>query len=288
MREMNKRFKALKGRITEMIVTRDVFGMRKRLTTNAEIQPGQYRFSTSSEKVAGFMSWLQDEIDQNVLEIVEGPIQPAAGYPEWQTKYITSAYQKGMAQAYGILKKGGVLSAGAAAFDPTFLSPFHVDRVGLLYVRNFEELKGITAKMSQEIARELARGMAEGRGPRYIASQINKKVEGVGLARARIMARTEIVRAHHKATIGIYKQAGILGIKVMAEWLTAGDDRVCSLCQPLEGEIFPIEKAEEMLPLHPQCRCTTVPVTENIPASDGTTLEEAEARYEDVPEGSFE
>jgi len=50
-----------------------------------------------------------------------------------------------------------------------------------------------------------------------------------------------------------YQNWAVEGIVVKAEWSTAQDNRVCQQCAPLEGEIFPLETAMNMIPLHPSC-----------------------------------
>jgi SPP1 gp7 family putative phage head morphogenesis protein len=77
--------------------------------------------------------------------------------------------------------------------------------------------------------------------------------------RAEILARTETIRAHHAANMGEYRAAGALGITVLAEHLTAGDDRVCPQCAPLQGKRYELDEAEYMIPVHPQCRCVAIP-----------------------------
>ena len=139
-----------------------------------------------------------------------------------------------------------------------FNAPIHVDRIGLLYTRTFSELKGITQAMDQQISRVLAQGIAEGRNPREIARILNNRVDKIGITRARALARTEIIRAHHQATIAEYKQFGVEGVKVKAEWLTAGYG-VCPECSDLEGRVFTLDKIEGMIPLHPNCRCVAIP-----------------------------
>jgi SPP1 gp7 family putative phage head morphogenesis protein len=153
-------------------------------------------------------------------------------------------------------------------------APFHIDRLGLLYTRTYNELKGITDAMDQQLSRVLAQGIADGDGPRLIARKmvgvITGRGEELGLRdslgrwipakrRAEILARTEIIRAHHVATIQEYRNWGVVGVHVKAEWATAGDDRVCSECASLEGKIFTLDEIEPMLPLHPQCRCISLP-----------------------------
>jgi len=79
------------------------------------------------------------------------------------------------------------------------------------------------------------------------------------MRRASMLARTEVIRAHHLATIQEYRNWGLEGIRVQAEWSTAGDDRVCSRCMALEGRIFTLDEIEPMIPLHPGCRCISLP-----------------------------
>jgi SPP1 gp7 family putative phage head morphogenesis protein len=74
-----------------------------------------------------------------------------------------------------------------------------------------------------------------------------------------MIARTETVRAHHKATIGEYRQAEAIGITVKAEFQTRSGNP-CPECSALEGQIFTIDEADDLIPVHPNCYCVTLPV----------------------------
>jgi very-short-patch-repair endonuclease len=50
-----------------------------------------------------------------------------------------------------------------------------------------------------------------------------------------------------------YRNWGVEGVRVMAEWVTAGDGRVCPLCAPMDGKVFTIDQIENMIPAHPNC-----------------------------------
>jgi len=144
-----------------------------------------------------------------------------------------------------------------------------MDRIGLLYGRTFSGLKGITAAMDTQISRVLAQGMADGDGPRLLARKLIATINGTGMGelaitdtlgrfipaarRAEMLARTEIIRAHHNATIQEYRNWAVEGVKVKAEFVTAGDDRVCDRCAALEREVFTLDRIEGMIPLHPNC-----------------------------------
>jgi intein/homing endonuclease len=42
-------------------------------------------------------------------------------------------------------------------------------------------------------------------------------------------------------------------VSIKSEFVTAGDDRVCSQCEALEAQIFTIEEAQGIIPVHPSC-----------------------------------
>jgi hypothetical protein len=41
---------------------------------------------------------------------------------------------------------------------------------------------------------------------------------------------------------------------------TVGDDRVCDICEGYEGNTYTLAEARELIPAHPNCRCSIVPV----------------------------
>ena len=68
-----------------------------------------------------------------------------------------------------------------------------------------------------------------------------------------IIARTETSKAVNMGRIDSYTQSGVVK---NVEVLTAGDNRVCPICEPLDRQIFSLTEAEAVIPIHPQCRCT--------------------------------
>jgi len=156
--------------------------------------------------------------------------------------------------------------------------PIHADRVGVIYLRTFTELQGITEAMDVQISQILAQGLLEGKGARDLADAIANVLLGgtKGSAtniigrfidarrRAEMIARTEIIRAHHLGMIQQYRNWGLIDVQVQAEWKTAGDNRVCELCSELEGKIFTLDEIEGLIPYHPNCRCLALPWSEEI------------------------
>jgi len=128
--------------------------------------------------------------------------------------------------------------------------------------------------MDQQISRVLTQGMGDGDGPRLLARKLNAVIRGGGAdlgitdalgrfipaeRRAEVLARTEVIRAHHQAMIQEFKNWKVQGITVMAEFRTAGDNRVCYECSLNEGKFYTLQQAENLIPVHPQCRCMALP-----------------------------
>jgi len=260
---VNRRFNGLKRIIKKAVVDYDVFGLIPIETLEitpeeavATITARQYAFMRSGEKVDAFMAWLSEMEKEQILEVTYrfGGIR---GVEEaWTDTYIQSAYQKGIISSRQRMRAKGIdipmFEESVGSLAGLFNTPFFADRVGLLFTRTFNELKGVTNAMDQQISRVLAQGMAEGKHPLEIARMLNNRVDKIGITRARMIARTEIIRAHHLASINEYRNAGIIGVEVLAEWMTAGTG-VCELCAPLEGKIFSLDTIENMIPAHPNC-----------------------------------
>jgi SPP1 gp7 family putative phage head morphogenesis protein len=262
----------LKGVIRKAIIDEDVFGLKEDngLTAYASDIPSmstpgprRFTFNRTQDKIEAFMDWLQEQQDKGILEVADRPQLGLAVDEAWTNKYIKPAYRKGITRANSELRKAGYDVPSIddqGGLDAVFNQEFHADRAGVVYTRTFNELKGITQAMDQQISRVLADGLAQGLHPREMASNINDRVDKVGLSRARTLARTETIRAHHVATVQTYRNWGAAGVKVQAEWTTAGDARVCAECAGLEGRVYSIEEIEPMIPAHPNCRCVSIPV----------------------------
>ena len=90
---------------------------------------------------------------------------------------------------------------------------------------------------------------------------MTKNIEGLTRTRAIVIARTEVIAAHAEGQLDSYERLGIQEVQVQAEWMTAGDNRVCPECETLEGATLTVTEARGLIPRHPQCRCAWVPVT---------------------------
>lgn len=260
-------FADLNTSIRQGILEDDVLGLD--IDVLSDPPNKDFRFLSNSRKEAAFNEWLDTAIEQDILTKIDRD----------GNTYIRSAYSKGVQDADRALRSQGVTVPDADLND-IFNMGVHQNALEDLYTRNFENLKNITTYMSDEMGEELAKGLAEGKGPGDIARNITNRVDKVGKHRATLLARTEVINAYSGATLNRYERLNVGTVTITAEWLTAGDDRVCPICQTLEGQTWTIQEAREDTfqfnagpnepssltgeypvkpPTHVQCRCRVIP-----------------------------
>ena len=279
VRDLNKRFLALRGLIRKAVVEQDVFGLTN-ISTHALPDREAFAFDRSGQKVDAFMNWLRQQVNRDMLEIRYIQQLGTSTEAAWTNMYIQDSYKRGVIRARYEMKVAGYEVPSleqTGGIQAAMQQPFHMDRVGLLYTRTFNDLRGITDAMDHQISRVLAEGMANGDGPALLARKMNAAISGKGIGdlgltdtlgrfipaqrRAQTLARTEMIRAHHSATIQEYKNWAVEGVEVQAEWASTGDDgRTCDECLDLDGSVYTLDEIERMIPLHPNCRCIALPV----------------------------
>ena len=79
--------------------------------------------------------------------------------------------------------------------------------------------------------------------------------------RSERIARSEVIRASNFAATEAFDQSGVVD---EVQWLATPDDRIDSECADLDGQTIKLGSSfasgVEYPPLHPNCRCTVVPV----------------------------
>jgi HK97 family phage portal protein len=144
-------------------------------------------------------------------------------------------------------------------------------------------LKGIS-NMNKTTKSKLQKQLQEAVKNNEAIPDIKKRIRNVftaaTAARAEKIARTEVFKASNAATLEGYKQSGVVRGK---EWFTALDERVCEWCSPMHGKVKALDsnyfhQGESFVgkdghtinftlddvgtpPLHPNCRCTLLPIT---------------------------
>lgn len=256
VRLIRSRLRWLIARIKFFIDTEDALALRNK-TTFVRMQERQYEFQTDETKLRAFNEWLEEQIQQGVLN-----------FQDQNKKLIESAYKRGLSNAFASSKQAK-LASDLGVGDQTkeqflrtaFATPENINKIRFLATRSFEQMKGITAPIASKMNFILAKGLAEGRNPRDIAREMANAIGTLSRTRAEVIAKTELVAAHASGQLDAFRDLGVEELGVRAEWVTAGDARVCTICASMEGKTFTLEEAEGLIPRHAQCRCVWEPAT---------------------------
>lgn len=252
VRKLNVRFRNF---------TRDI----RSFFTDNTFKVSNFEYNYNVQMINEFMAFLEDKIETNFFtgKVPEG---------QWYTQYLDRAYNKGILNAKEELRRSGVdvaytadelqkvnlmggalpsLQIGTRAVQRAI----HLEALQVLYTRDYAELRGVTRAMSQQISRVLSDGVEQGKGISMIADDIIDRIDKIGLTRAKLLARTEVIRAYNLSKINEGKDlAKIYEEPVFYKWRTAGDSRVREEHQERNGNIYSAEKAMGLIG-EANCRC---------------------------------
>jgi SPP1 gp7 family putative phage head morphogenesis protein len=263
-RAIRRRFKGVAKDVKRYLIDEDGLGLKgievvRSLLTN--VDPGD--IGTDAGKVAAFRAWLKKTVDAGILEIEDG-VDPET---PWMSEFVTRGYKKGVTRGFDqVNAKRSVLQSEAFFagsklqwLRSAFSGEEAVSKLQLIATRSYTKLQGITSEMDAELTRILVEGLAAGTSVVKIANQMVERIDGFSDERARRLANTEIMYAHAEGQLDSFERMGIAEVNLQAEWLTAGDTRVCYRCQAMAGSRLSIAEARGLIPLHPNCRCIWIP-----------------------------
>ena len=114
-------------------------------------------------------------------------------------------------------------------------------------------------KLTRELMQTLSRGFVRGDSLDRMTKEFAQRM-GVSESRAATLIHTESAHMAAEAAEQGYRETGIRSYRFEA----ALDLKTCTVCGALDQREFPLAEHETGInypPLHPRCRCTTVPVT---------------------------
>lgn len=138
------------------------------------------------------------------------------------------------------------------------------------------------------IANQLIIGVARGRNPRQVARDVVRQGLAQGLNHILLVSRDQSNRSYRQAMQAQYQNNNLIyGYRRLA----AKNERTCMACLALDGRVF---RTADFMPLHPQDRCTMVPLIKGIEPIQYQTGREwfaeqpAEVQQEMMGKGAFE
>ena len=227
----------------------------------------RFEFLNAPTRIPDFLAWLRGAID----EIMLAHYDPGRTTLTATNRYIYQAMQAAIKRADVEMVRAGLLPA-AIGIDPLIPAavPDSLARTAsILYSRNYELLKGIGEDVARKIGLELSSGVIKGINPLDMAKGMTDIIRTDGIYRANMIARTEVINAFAETSLDRYEQYGVTEVQPMVELSTAGDDRVCDRCLSLEAR-GPRSTADArgVIPVHPNCRCTWLPVQKPLATNE--------------------
>lgn len=203
------------------------------------------------KKQAVFMTVPKEEFD--AIDSIEQVMDTRAAPPAAAT--ITAAsIAHGAAWADKGILHATISASGQYANGKALYLPNDPKMVEMAKDAMVGEIKNLTGYYATGLKRELRTAWEKGETMPQITKRI-QEVTGLAKNKAVTIARTETLRAGNAASIDRYKRVEIERV----EWVSALDDRICEECESLHGETFDIDNIPD-LPVHPNCRCTVVPL----------------------------
>ena len=132
-----------------------------------------------------------------------------------------------------------------------------------LQEHTFDNIKGMTEEIANDLKAELERGIINGEGITKLKERVND-VFDVGENRAEMIARTETNRAENNGKLLAIKGSGL---EYNKKWITHEDDRTSHLCHRLDGQTVGLDEnfkdsvsgwEGQSPPSHVNCRSTIV------------------------------
>lgn len=118
--------------------------------------------------------------------------------------------------------------------------------------------------LAQTLQNEIANGLIRGEDYKTMSRILQQKFENTSQKQAERLVFTEDTYLSNEAKIRPFERNAAY---THYEYLCVEDHRTCETCRALSGQTFEISKRNAGLnfpPMHPWCRCTVMPVVEDL------------------------
>ena len=227
----------------------------------------QWSRLSDAQQSRAFAEWLDGKIDDTVLAAVETDDRVRT--------IVENAAERGLKDARASIRQaarrpideGGLSSEEMRALEEQLPDPEMLIRereMQRVIDREIEELRQRVKSHMDDFAGDArqitSNGLVAGVGASTIASDIIERGQ-VAKSNVTASASAQVVNTFNTRKVEDYwdEVEADLEIEADVEYRTAGDDKVCELCQRLEARDWTLEEAAEFnIPgdTHPHCRCT--------------------------------
>jgi len=190
---------------------------------------------------------LDEDLDEEILELIE-----EEGLTEEEAEEILEE-----AEFIGE-RVGNLVGVSMAALAAVILRGWREGKDAEEIADNVEDTFGLTEPLAQAVVTYRA-GLEElGTNEDSIDNLVDRYTNRALLGRAEGLSRTEVMEALNDGVREEWedrKDRGEIEDSLVMEWIVTPDDRLCPLCEALEGETAEIGEdfSEEGPPRHPNC-----------------------------------
>lgn len=135
--------------------------------------------------------------------------------------------------------------------------------------RQIRDLVGLTDRQAQAVENYQAELLEEGRAEAQVERMVSRYGTKLLNQRAKLIARTETIRASSEGQLETWRQAAGNGLinpaKTTRRWVATDDDRTCPICLDLDGQTVGFYEPFQSIvgpvmasPVHPGDRCSQV------------------------------
>lgn len=181
-------------------------------------------------------------------------LREEAAVEAWQ-KAFQPLIQRVFEDAWELSVGGGQVKPAHRGKQGGVLNPRALEWI---FNRSLALAKLVNGTTRMELQAELGTAFEAGESVPQIVSRIRDYYANGYERRATLVARTEVIAASNEGALNGYQAEGVQ----KAEFYVAMDERTCDECLPLNGRVYPVDESHGMIPVHPQCRCVWLPVTD--------------------------
>lgn len=246
-------FAGLKSQIAKELISPDAFGLNPRAGLFGNVD---WRHLSTDTKLQRFLDWFKEAVDGQILHRRRN-----------FARAIEQAYKKGVLASWHkirvdeFMKTMGMTAAQKNEFVRILMQGnIGKQALGTLITQFNANLEGITGQLASRLGNKLVEGLVKGWKPRTLQREMNKLIKEAAERRAKILAHDAAVRAQADGVLDALDTLGVKRVTAKVEFKSMEDDKVCPVCESLNGQIFTIADARGVIPVHIFCRCTWIPV----------------------------
>ena len=195
--------------------------------------------------------WFEQMVEVVDQYTLTGSIMDAEAEANAWSEAFLPLYTQVYEDAFSVTSEGGRMTP-AHRQAPGLLSPWALE---WLATRSLTTAQLVGQTTVTELRKALVEGFEAGESIPQLSARIMKYYKAGFEKRAPMVARTEVSAASNEGAIGGWEYNGVEKVEFLA-----APDVTCDECEPRDGQVYAIDEARGNIPVHPNCRCTWVPV----------------------------